>query len=238
MAADKDIRVDAWDATYQDAGLDRLWPKEPTIEALDFSSWREMRFHTILDAGCGDGKNLAYLIRQGFVGIGADASQCALLKCHRYLQAQGLPRDYVLLAPVLLDAIPLLDESVDAVICVDVLGHLEKPLPVLHELARVVRPGGCMYASVFHVEDGCRTGPRMRPGKHTQQFWYKGTGALNVDYYFRFYDESEACELFKSSGLRLNSIVSRRWQEPPHLGYRDEWHEHQSWFAVLQKASP
>lgn len=177
------------------------------------------------------------MVRQGLFGIGCDASLSALMKCRQYLQEQALPRDYFLLAPTPLNELPLLDESVDAAICVDVLGHLEEPQPILRELARVVRAGGCIYASAFDIEDGCRTGPRMRRGRDPQQFWYKASGDLGVEYYFRFYDESEARKLFESSGLGLNSIVSRRWREPPHKGYRDEWHEHQSWFALLQKGS-
>jgi SAM-dependent methyltransferase len=235
MRADKSSVAEVWDVTYRNAGEDRLWPREPTIEPLDLNSWHARQFRTILDAGCGDGKNLAHLIREGFFGIGSDASLSALIKCGRHLKEQPIPRNYVLLAPTPLNELPLLDESVDATICVDVLGHLEEPLPILQELARVVRPGGYLYASVFHIEDGCRTGPHMRPGTDARQSWYKPSGALDVEYYFRFYDESEARRLFESSGFGLVSIESRRWQEPPHVGYRDEWHEHQSWFAVLQK---
>jgi SAM-dependent methyltransferase len=235
MAADHSFGPAAWETTYQHAGARRLWPQEPTIAALDFDFWRAQQFCTVLDAGCGDGKNLAHLIRQGFFPIGIDASLSALMKCRQYLQDQSLVGNHLLMAPNPLDKLPLLDDSVDAAICVDVLGHLEAPLPILHELARIVRPGGCVYGSLFHVDDGCRIGPRMRPASGRNQFWYSASGTLDIEHYFCFYDESEARKLFNSLSLRLISLDSRRWQEPPHPGYRDEWHEHVSWFALLQK---
>jgi SAM-dependent methyltransferase len=172
------------------------------------------------------------LVREGFFLVGADASAAALEKCRQYL---GSRRGHLLLAPTPLDRLPLLDESVDAAICVDVLGHLQEPLPVLRELGRVLRRGGALYGSVFHIDDGCRTGPRMRAGAGSREYWYHSSSSLNVEYYFRFYEETEARALFESSGLRLTSLTPHRWLEPPHVGYRDEPHEHESWFALLHK---
>jgi SAM-dependent methyltransferase len=238
MTSDQDFPLATWAASYRNAGTQRLWPQEPTV-ALDLDGWRAQQVRTVLDAGCGDGKNLAYLIRHGFFAIGIDASLSALIKCRQYLQEQAFTRDYLLITPTLLDKVPLLDDSVDAAICVDVLGHVQEPLPILRELARVVRPGGYVYASLFHVEDGCRLGPRMKPVEPSSglnEFWYRTSGA-DVTHYFRFYDEAEALALLESSPMRLIWIEPRRWREPPHPGYRDEPHEHESWFALLQKGS-
>jgi SAM-dependent methyltransferase len=225
-----------WETTYKNAGTNRLWPQDPTICEIDFDAWRANRVRTVLDAGCGDGKNVAHLIRQGFFTVAVDASLSALTKCRQYLEEQELMRDCVLVGPVLLDKLPFLEHSVDAAICIDVLGHVEEPLPILQELARVVRPGGCVYASLFHLADGCRNGPRMVPLSAPNQFWYRPSSAIDVLHYFRFYDEAEARKLFESTSFQLTSMTSRRWEEPPHPGYRDEWHEHESWFGLLQKS--
>jgi SAM-dependent methyltransferase len=44
-----------------------------------------------------------------------------------------------------LDDLPLEDASVDAVLCTQVLEHVESPAAVLAELHRVLRPGGCIW---------------------------------------------------------------------------------------------
>jgi len=232
---EKPSRAAVWEISYRGAGPDRLWPQDPTIEKLDLDAWSKMGVRSVLDAGCGDGKNLSYLLHKDFFVLGADASASALQKCRSHLEKQGSRHNYILLSPTPLHHLPLLDDCLDAIVCVDVLGHVEKPLLILHELARVLRPGGFLYASIFHVDDGCRIGPRMRAGKSPRQLWYHPSGNMDVEYYFRFYDESEAHALFESSGLVLQSLDSHHWHEPPHPGYRDEPHEHQSWFALLQK---
>jgi 2-polyprenyl-3-methyl-5-hydroxy-6-metoxy-1,4-benzoquinol methylase len=236
MYIDKRSRSGAWDISYRKAGAGRLWPPDPTIQSLDLAAWKTAGVRTVLDAGCGDGKNLVYLVQQGFMVVGADASRTALEKCRYHLQDQELDRNYLLLSPTPLDKLPVLDESFDAAICVDVLGHLEEPLPILHEVRRVIRQGGPLYASVFHLDDQCREGPRMRRLSDTEYF-YQPSGTSDAEYYFRFYGEQQARTLFESSGFNLKSIRSHRWKEPPHVGYRDEWHEHESWFALLQKPS-
>lgn len=58
--------------------------------------------------------------------------------------------DYV--AP--LDALPVADETFDAVLCTQVLEHLERPFESVREFYRVLRPGGKLYltAPMSHAE--------------------------------------------------------------------------------------
>lgn len=53
-------------------------------------------------------------------------------------------------------AIPVADASFDAVLCTEVLEHVPDPVRVVHELARVLRPGGSLivtapFASYTHI---------------------------------------------------------------------------------------
>jgi SAM-dependent methyltransferase len=44
-----------------------------------------------------------------------------------------------------LDALPLADGSIDAVLCTQVIEHVEQPRAVVRELFRVLKPGGALY---------------------------------------------------------------------------------------------
>jgi SAM-dependent methyltransferase len=46
------------------------------------------------------------------------------------------------------DAIPVVDDSFDAVVICEVLEHLWEPDKVLREIARVLRPGGHVLATI------------------------------------------------------------------------------------------
>jgi SAM-dependent methyltransferase len=226
-----------WEFSYRAAGEQRLWPPDPTIEALDLKSWRDNQVRCVLDAGCGDGKNMAFLSSRGFWPIGADASASALRQCAEYMNGSGFAGRYLLLVPSRLESIPLADGAVLAAVCIDVLGHSAQPAPILTELARVVGRGGVVYASVFHPEDSTRLGPRMRPGHEASVYWYRPSipdpSAPHQEYFYQYYNEAQARELFSHPEFELVSLETRRWAEPPHKGYREEHHVHQSWFGTM-----
>lgn len=162
-----------WEKSYSSLRGKRLWPDEITIDELDLNKWRLKQINRVLDAGCGDGKNLAYLVENGFFVIGVDASKTAFSSCRSYLASKGVNNNYFFLAPCLLESIPLVDSSIEAAICIDVLGHIPKPSRILKELYRILAPGGYLSTSIFHPDDECRLGPRMRKAKQRSEYWYK-----------------------------------------------------------------
>ncbi len=88
----------------------------------------------ILDAGCGPGGNGAWLARHGHV-TGVDLALEALEFVR--VRRQGT-------APVRgrLDALPLADSSIDVAVAITVLYSVPDDISAVHELARVLRPGG------------------------------------------------------------------------------------------------
>jgi SAM-dependent methyltransferase len=100
----------------------------------------------VLDAGCGTGRALPPLraaVGDTGVVVGADLTPAMLEAAVR----AGRDRDgRLLLADV--TALPLCDESLDAVFAAGLVAHLPNPAENLVELARVVRPGGTL--ALFH----------------------------------------------------------------------------------------
>lgn len=109
----------------------------------------------IVDAGCGYGRNLVHLLREGCEVFAVDLNAEGIEHV-RQLSASletGLPSANFQVAPV--ERMPFPDEFADAVICSAVLHFArdeEQFRAMLSELWRVLRPGGLLF---------CRLGSRI-----------------------------------------------------------------------------
>lgn len=104
---------------------------------------------TVLDAGCGGGRNLVYLLRAGFHVHAVDRDPRSVERVRRLVAelAPELPAENVQVAEV--DAVPFADASFDAVISSAVLhfAHDEAHFGrMMDEMWRVLRPGGLLFA--------------------------------------------------------------------------------------------
>ena len=93
----------------------------------------------ILDLGCGPGNLLDYLAPHGHA-FGTDFSQDAL----RFCAGRGFRRMF----RADFQALPLREGCFDLITCIDVLEHLSDDRRAIHELVRVMRPGGVLVVSV------------------------------------------------------------------------------------------
>ncbi|MBB1258869.1 class I SAM-dependent methyltransferase [Streptomyces alkaliterrae] len=100
----------------------------------------------VLDAGCGTGRALpalrAAVGAEGLV-FGVDLTPAML-----DVAARAGRRESGALALADVDRLPLRTASLDAVFAAGLIGHVAEPGGTLHELARVVRPGGTLL--LFH----------------------------------------------------------------------------------------
>ena len=109
----------------------------------------------VVDAGCGYGRNLVHLLRDGAEVFAVDANAEAV-EHGRALAAElapGLPGENFQVAAV--EAMPFEDGFADVVICNSVLHFArdeEQFLAMVTELWRVLRPGGLLF---------CRLGSRI-----------------------------------------------------------------------------
>jgi len=103
----------------------------------------------VLDAGCGSGRNLPYLLARGFDVFAIDESPAAVdaVRSLTAKLAPALPADNIRQGA--LDALPWTDASMDAVVCSAVL-HFARDRAhfdgMLDEMWRVLAPGGLLFA--------------------------------------------------------------------------------------------
>jgi SAM-dependent methyltransferase len=103
----------------------------------------------VLDAGCGAGRNLVFLLRCGFTCFGLDRDPAAIQSVRRLAQqlAPALPIENFQAGE--LDRLPWDAGSMDAVICSAVLHFAtdnEHFGRIVQELWRVLAPGGLFFA--------------------------------------------------------------------------------------------
>jgi tellurite methyltransferase len=102
----------------------------------------------VLDAGCGYGRNLVYLLREGceLFALDADAGGVEHVRQLSASLETGLPAANFQVGPI--ERMPFPDGSMDVVICNSVL-HFARDdrhfRAMLAELWRVLRPGGMLF---------------------------------------------------------------------------------------------
>jgi SAM-dependent methyltransferase len=102
----------------------------------------------VLDAGCGEGRNLVYLLREGFEILAIDAKPEVVQRVRALAKAlnPGLPEENFRVGAV--ESMPFPDACADVVICSAVLHfarderHFRR---MLAELWRVLKPGGMLF---------------------------------------------------------------------------------------------
>ena len=124
---------------------------------------------TVLDAGCGEGRNLAYLLSQGVTCYGIDRDAAAIARTRALASSVAPGQSPEQFVSGELEHLPWEDGSMDAVICSAVLhfaSGAEQCLAQVAELWRVLAPEGVLFArlaSIIGLEPlrGVRAGQRV-----------------------------------------------------------------------------
>ena len=99
-----------------------------------------------LDAGCGTGRWLSWLLAHGANAVGLDSS--------REMLQVAVAKPRVAGRLVLGDGCraPIRPASMDLLLCCLTLGHMQPVCETLHKLASLLRPGGRLILSDFHPD--------------------------------------------------------------------------------------
>ncbi len=120
---------------YLHAPKDTPFPLEYAFHLIG-----NVRGKTVLDYGCGNGENSLPLVKRGARVIGLDVSGDLLSLARQRLALHGVADRATFMAASAHD-IPLPDCSIDAVMGIAILHHLDLDLAA-REILRVLKPGG------------------------------------------------------------------------------------------------
>jgi SAM-dependent methyltransferase len=119
------------------------WHEQPPPSDLHEIVRRFFKAGVSADIGCGSGRDVAWLIDNGFPAIGYDPSEGLLNEARtRYQQLE-----FATAALPELTSIP--DNAFENVLCETVLMHLERGsiVAAVHRLIAILKPGGTLYLS-------------------------------------------------------------------------------------------
>lgn len=127
----------------------------------------------VLDAGCGEGRNLHYLLGAGRECFGIDRTPAAVAEVRALAArlAPQLPAGNFIAGE--LDALPWPDRHFDVVLCSAVLhfsrdeAHFDR---MIDEMWRVLAPGGVFFARLASVYPAGTPGRRVRTPDGAERF--------------------------------------------------------------------
>ncbi len=122
-------------ARYLAPSVDSVFPLEHVFALVG-----DLHGRTVLDLGCGAGENALLLARRGARVIAVDVSGSLVELARRRLELNGLS-DAVRFVIGSAHELPLAGESIDVVVGIAVLHHLDIPL-ASREVFRVLKIGG------------------------------------------------------------------------------------------------
>lgn len=154
----------------------------------------------VLDVGCGAGRLGARLLNEGRAqavhGIEQEPSAAA--------EARLTLDDVLAIDLESSDALAALTSragNYDVVIVADVLEHLRDPWRVLAELAKTLKPGGVVVASIPNV----RVASVLLPLVFRGRFTYAERGVLDRTH-LRFFTRQSAIEMLEGAGLTIDVV--------------------------------
>ncbi len=181
------------DAAYQEKTLDYF--QNVRGEILPLLPEHAAR---IFEVGCGSGDTLSFLKKlgkcdwAGGIELFHDAAETARTKV-----------DLVLEGSIEKAHLPFEENTIDIILCLDVLEHLIDPWVVISRLHKLLKPGGMLICSIPNIRNFRVVLPLLLLGR-----WrYKEYGILDKTH-LRFFTKESAIALVGCSGLEVDVVLS------------------------------
>jgi SAM-dependent methyltransferase len=169
---------------------------------------------TVLDAGCGYGRQAWFAARYGAEVLAVDSSADAVASCLANTRLSS--RVHVIEADV--HHLPIREASMDLTFAFGLLHHLESPEVAFEKLGSTVRSGGRLAVWVY--------GPRQGLTLHASNALRGATAGMTAEQLYRFSQNmARALRLFSHTPYRWFEAVPVAGSVVRHLPV----HEHHQW---------
>lgn len=164
------------------------------------------RYQSIIEAGCGTGKNTVFLAEVGEQVIALDFSEGMMAQAREKVQQTNV----TFLFADLIQTWPCADASADLLVCNLVLEHIDNLAPIFAEAARVLIDGGQFFLCELHP---------FRQYQGTQAYFQQGTEATLIPAFVHHI--SDFTRAGESNGFAMTQL--REWwheadeNKPPRL---------------------
>ena len=216
-----------WDNAYKLEGESVLWsePPVPFIQEHAIEIFKKGKPQEILDLPCGDARNTLPLAQAFPRVMAADVSRRAVKIAQENLEKKHIRNCSYEYADIF-DA-PWDDNRFDGILCWGTLGHLARPILALKELMRLLKPGGRLIAGFFSVNDPMK-GINMEEIA-PNEFMYDNR------FFYRFYEQADLIRIAAELSGKEPEVRTTQWEEPPHKGFREYTHMHESHALIIEK---
>lgn len=152
----------------------------------------------VLDIPCGEGAFLKRLGEQGLAAHGADVVNILTLPGAAFIVADMNAK------------LPFADDEFDAVVCIDGVEHLERPVDFVRECRRIIRTGGSLIISTPNI-----SALRSRWRWLLTGFHNKGKVPLNEQdpnrlHHINLISFPEIRYLLHTNGFRIKAVATNR----------------------------
>jgi ubiquinone/menaquinone biosynthesis C-methylase UbiE len=201
----------SWDELFKEETF--VWKEPDEWVTWLVSMLRDRNFRHVYDHGCGAGRHLVYLAREGFETYGSDISDNALKRAEEWLTREGLHAE---VKKSDMTIIPYPDEFFGGVVSAYVIQHNTRAnmQKAINEIYRVLRPGGLLYITFISTgSHRCGNGVMIEPNT-----FIPDTGEdRGVPHHFcDRADVEDLLKQFHMIKIELNEKKDERWIHHSH----------------------
>lgn len=150
----KDINKDKWTKLHQNNRYRPKYPSETVVQFV-FRNFERDGKTKVLDLGCGAGRHVFFMAKEGIVPYGLDYSDEGIEYTKEMLTKYGLSKFVKNISSGSATMLPYENDFFDGIICYGVLYYLrlEEIRQAVSEMKRILKSGGKVLVVVRTIED-------------------------------------------------------------------------------------
>ncbi|MCS7106037.1 MAG: class I SAM-dependent methyltransferase [Candidatus Aenigmarchaeota archaeon] len=135
-----------WDKIFKEEGKVFVEPHEEMQRVVKI--FKKNKVRRVLDLGCGSGRHLVYLAKNGFEVYGIDIANYGIKIARDWLKEENLKAE--LKIGNIYKKLPYPDKFFDGIVSVATLHHnrIEKIRKLIKEIERILKPKGLIFITV------------------------------------------------------------------------------------------